>query len=465
MIAHILVRGGSALGFLVAAPALAQSPNAGTAATSQQSSAGLHREVTELKARLEQLEARLAARQGQIDAAQSASNEAIRQAGAAEKAAGETKVVWKGAPEFSTDSGWSFKPRGRVQYDFGHVSAPTAITDSGLGFSSELRRVRLGAEGNIPGGFGYRIELEFASGGAELWDGYLTYRNGGLTLTAGQHNNFQSLEELANANDTSFVERAAFTDAFNFERRLGLSAQYATGPLLLQGGVFTDNVADLGDDGNNAVSVDGRVVVAPKLGGAQLHVAGSAHWRDFGDAISSARYRQRPFIHGPDVRFLDTGSLGDATSETHYGLELAAVSGRFHVAGEAHWLKLSRTVLPNPGFFGGYAEVGYFLTDDGYGYRGGFLRAPKVKNPMGAGGIGALALAVRYDRLDLTDRGAGVLGGTQDGFIAGVSWWPVEHVRLMLNYAHLLYDDAAIPAATDRNYSVDAIGGRVQVSF
>jgi phosphate-selective porin OprO/OprP len=468
MIARTIVRGGTALGIVLATPAFAQ--QGGGAALppspSEREAAQLRQELTELQNRLQQLEARIADQQGSIAAAQSASSAALEQARAAEKAAGETKVAWKGAPELSTKSGWSFKPRGRLQYDFGAVDAPKGISDPGLGFSNELRRVRLGAEGSIPGGFGYRFELEFASGGAELWDAYITYKDGGLTLTAGQHNNFQSLDELASSNDTVFVERAAFTDAFGFERRLGLSAQYATGPLLLQGGVFTDNTADLGDDGNDAVSFDGRVVYAPKLGATQLHLAGSAHWRDFGDTIDSARYRQRPLIHSTDVRFIDTGNLGDARSETDYGLEALAISGRFHVAGEAHWLTLSRAAAPDPGFFGGYAEAGYFLTDDGYGYKGGVLRAPKVKNPVGDGGIGALALSVRYDRLDLNDAAAGVLGGTQDGYIAGVSWWPVDYLRFVLNYAHLVYGRAAIPATGgDRGYSVDVIGGRAQVSF
>jgi phosphate-selective porin OprO/OprP len=470
MIARTIVRGGTALGFLLSAPALAQQGDAGDSAAprsqAEQEAEQLRQEMTELQSRLQRLETQIADQQNAIATAQSTSSTALAQAQAAEKAAGETKVTWKGAPELSTKSGWSFKPRGRLQYDFGSVSAPKGISDPGLGFSNELRRVRLGAEGTIPGGFGYRFELEFANGGAELWDAYITYKTGGLTVTAGQHNTFQSLDELTSSNDTVFIERAAFTDAFNFERRLGLSAQYAAGPLLLQGGVFTDNTADLSDDGNNAVSFDGRVVYAPKLGSTQLHLAASAHWRDLGDTIDSGRYRQRPLIHSTDIRFIDTGNLPGARSETDYGLEALAISGRFHTAGEAHWLKLSRGVGSDPGFFGGYAEIGYFLTDDSYGYRGGVLRAPKVRNPVGSGGIGAIALDVRYDRLDLNDASAGVRGGKQDGYIAGISWWPVDYLRFMVNYAHLVYGDAAIPAAGgDRSYSADVVGGRVQVSF
>lgn len=451
MIARHLICAGAAALLAQAAPATAQdTTNADTREASQ-----LRQEMIELQSRLERLEAQLKAQQASVEAGQPAS----------EPDDDKTAIEWKGAPELSTESGWSFKPRGRLHYDFGIVSAPDAISDSGLGFSNELRRARLGVEGDIPGGFGYRVEFEFAGGEAELYDGYLTYGDGALKLTAGQHNNFQSLEELTSSNDTSFVERAAFTDAFGFERRIGVSAQYSTGPLLLQGGVFTDNAADLDDDGNDTVGVDGRAVFAPKLGSAQLHFGGSAHWRDLGDTTTSTRYRQRPLIHSTDIRFVDTGDLASARSETHYGLEALAISGRYHIAGEVHWLQLSRDAAPDAGFLGGYAEVGYFLTEDSYGYRGGVLRAPKVKKPVGDGGFGAIALSLRYDRLDLTDTAAGVFGGKQDGFIAGISWWPVDNLRFILDYAHLEYDDATILAGGDRSYAVDVIGGRAQVSF
>ena len=461
MIARFLTGTALAMSLGLPGPALAQDADPSAAEVRQ-----LREELEALRSQIDALEATLEAQQATVAEAETSAAQAVETAEATKDAAGGTKIAWKGAPEFSSDDGWTFKPRGRLQYDFGHLSAPDGIADDGTGFSSELRRVRLGAEGSIPGGFGYRFELEFADGSAQLWDGYITYKADGLTVTAGQHNNFQSLDELAGANDTVLVERAAFTDAFGFERRLGLSAQYATGPVLLQGGVFTDNVADLSDDGNNAVSIDGRAVFAPKLGETQLHFGGSAHWRDLGDVLTSGRYRQRPLIHSTDIRFIDTRNVEGVRSETSYGFEALAIAGRFHAAGEAHWLDVSRDAAPNAGFFGGYAELGYFLTDDSLGYRGGTIRAPKISEPVGDGGVGAIALSLRYDYLDLVDRSAGVIGGKQNGYIAGLSWWPAENLRFLLNYAHLEYDDAAqAGSGANRNHSADVVGGRIQVSF
>ena len=89
----------------------------------------------------------------------------------------------------------------------------------------------------------------------------------------------------------------------------------------------------------------------------------------------------------------------------------------------------------------------------------------KVKKPFGGedGGWGALALNLRWDYLDLKD--AGIVGGTQNAYQASLNWKPTDYVMLGLNYAHILYDDAAISVAGDTDYSVDMAAFRAQVDF
>jgi phosphate-selective porin OprO/OprP len=379
------------------------------------------------------------------------------------------EIRFRGAPTITAPGGWSFKPRGRLQYDFAHVSRPNGINDPGLGFSNELRRGRLGVEGTIPGGFGYVFEIDFADNGVEITDALLSYRaSDAVSLIVGQHNNFQSLEELTSSRFSSFIERAAFTDAFNFERRVGLSGTLASGDVVAQAGVFTDNIEDLGDDADNAVSVDGRLVYAPKVGDTQLHFGGSAHWRDNGDLadVMATRYRQRPLVHSTDARFISTPSL-PVGQETNYGLEAAVIHGPLHAAGEVHWLDADLVGTgTSRSFFGGYAEIGWFLTGETRGYRGGRFDRTTVRIPLGGedGGVGAFQLNLRYDHLDLNSEP--VRGGTQNGLQASLIWIPMDYVRFLLNYGHLIYDDAALPAAGgDRNYSVDVIGARAQVDF
>ena len=137
-----------------------------------------------------------------------------------------------------------------------------------------------------------------------------------------------------------------------------------------------------------------------------------------------------------------------------------------HAALEGYWQQLDRPgALTDPTFFGGYAEVGYFLTKgDTRGYKGGTFDRTKPANPFNKGGMGSLQLNLRYDYLDLTD--AGIVGGTQNGYYASLAWKPTDYTMLLANYGKLDYSNAVYPAAAgDRDYSVDVLGVRAQIDF
>ncbi|HET9398472.1 MAG TPA: porin [Sphingomicrobium sp.] len=411
--------------------------------------------LDDAQAKIELLQAQVEALQESITQIQSAQAKAL--------------PSWKGAPQLEDKGkGWSFKPRGRLMYDFATVSSPGDFSNPGLGFSNELRRGRLGVEGTVPGGFGYKFELDFAPGEVEFADAYLSYKKNEFEFIVGQHNNFQSLDELSSSLHSSFIERAAFTDAFGFERRVGASVQYASGSFLAQAGAFTDSINDLnsvGDD-NNSYGFDGRLVFAPMMGSNQLHFGASAHYRELNDAATSVRYRQRPAVHSTDVRFIDTGNISAAESETGYGVEAAGIFGPFHVASEAYWQNVSRTGFDDPTFFGAYVEGGYFFTGESRGYKGGKFDRVKVKNGFDQGGWGALSLNLRWDYLDLNN--SGILGGKQNAYQASLNWKPTDYVLFGLNYAHLVYDDGIDidpTAGVDRDYSVDMVALRSQIDF
>jgi phosphate-selective porin OprO and OprP len=417
-------------------------------------------EAAQLRAELATMKAQIAVLEARLGAAEPASVAAPPPSPPAPKNA--TEIGWKGAPEFKHKDGWSFKPRGRVQLDAGYVGAPDGATLVGEGFATRARRIRLGFEGSIPGGFGYKVEADFVGGNAEFADAFLSYNAGGTTITVGQHDNFQGLERISTSNVGSFMERASFNEAFNFERKTGVSLTQEAGPVLIQAGVFTDAISDLNANGNDAIGVDGRLVFAPKLGSAQLHLAASGHWRDMPQTQPETRYRSRPQIRTTDIRFVGTGLL-TVDQEQDFGLEAAVIKGRFHAAAEAHWLSPSLAGVADPTFFGASVEAGLYLTDDTRGYGKGVFRAPKVKKPVGQGGLGAWQVNVRYDHLDLVD--GTIVGGTQDAYMASLVWTPIDYVRFLLNYAKLDVRDAAVSIAGDRNYGVDTVGMRAQISF
>ncbi|MEP1423112.1 MAG: porin [Erythrobacter sp.] len=437
----------------------------------------LKTELLRLTQRLQQLEGSIAQNaeatqaaqnsaqiaQSTADTAQTVAQSAANTAEAATLAANSApQINLKAAPEIKDDRGFTFKPRGRVNIDVGYVGAPGS-TGADSGFDAEARRVRLGASGKIPGGFGYKVEADFAENDVALTDATITYKDDSLTLTAGQHNTFQGLEELSSSLHTSFIERSAFTDAFGFERRVGFSAQYTADNLLIQGGIFSDNSEDLP---NGNTSFDGRVVYAPKSGSTQLHFGGSVHYNDLGTG-STVRYRQRPLVHFVDNRFVNTDNFS-ANSELGIGLEAAAISGPFHVSLEGYRQSVSRPgALANPSFLGASAEVGYFLTQgDSRGYKAsaGTFDRVKPNKPVGEGGKGAIQLNLRYDHLDLNSQG--IIGGTQNSVQASLIWTFTDYTRILLNYGLLSYDDAAFPTNTgDTNYNVHVFGARAQVDF
>lgn len=423
-------------------------------------------EAAQLRAELAALKAQVQTLETRLDAAtmQPAPAPVPTPATPSVTAKPATEISWKGAPEFKTADGWTFKPRGRMQFDMASVDAPAGVLGTHGGLTSEIRRVFLGFDGKIPGGFSYRVEADFAGGGAELTDVYMTYGQGPLSVTVGHIRHFTSLEDVTSDLFTSFTERAAFVPAFGFERRVGLGVQYKGKQILAQAGVFGDNANDLLNDANNSISADGRLIWMPKFGGTQLHLGGSAHIRDFNDQSPTARYRARPFAHTTDVRLIDTGNI-DATGERGYGLEAAVISGPFHAAGEGFWQTMKRPGFTDPTFFGGYAEVGMAVTPgDSRSYKDGAFDRLKPSRSIADGGIGAIEINARYDHLDLND--AGIVGGRQKAALIGLVWAPIDYVRITANYGKLWIYEARIPTADgDRSYKADTFGLRTQLDF
>ncbi|MDE8651516.1 OprO/OprP family phosphate-selective porin [Novosphingobium album (ex Liu et al. 2023)] len=457
-----------------ASPATAASPDPAPAGTALQD------EVVRLRAEVEALKAEMRSLRGEMAAAGQpaapvpaapASEAQVARAAPPAKPADAGKpapgvlaaTAWKGAPEFRSDNGWSFKPRGRLQIDGGYLAAPASRFSGqadGRGVTTRVRRAYLGAQGTIPGGFSYRAEVDLGTNAVSWVDLLLAYDKGPFNVTIGQQNAFTSLEQMQSDLFLTFNERASFITAFNLERRVGVSMGYRGKSFMANAGVFTDDLSSLTNDGDKSVSYDGRVVWMPRLGAAQLHLGGSAHYRRLGDfqATLGSRYRARPYIATTDIRYVDTGIL-TVEDETQYGLEFALNRKRLHLAGEAAWLRVGRPADRSPTFFGGYFEAGLFLTPDSRGYRNGTFDRTVPTHPLSAGGIGAIEVNLRYDRLDLTDAGIG--GGTQDGFGSAIVWTPVDNVRFMANYMHLLYD---IPNAQPR-FDADVVGLRSQLDF
>jgi phosphate-selective porin OprO and OprP len=470
--------------------------------------------VADAEAQAAMLQAQLEALQAQIDLLK-------------EKAAkAEKQIGYKGSPEISGD-GWKFKMRGRFQYDAGITTNPDKtkfINAAGkdFGFNSRVRRVRLGADGTLGGGFGFVVDVDFANAAVGFGDVFLTWKpgNGPFDITIGNQETLNSLEQMSSDHFTSFNERSGFSEAFYSGRRLGVAASYVIpDTLLVSAGAFNDSIqAALGNDD---YLLGARVAYATKIGETQLQIGASTQVRHLQRDTQSNNYRARPLTQEVATRLVATsgataflnasgsaaattaqiGASGTssiaASGDTTFSFEAMAIHGPFHAVAEAQFLKVDALpltqVLVNgdaatgaarlpgkPSFWGAYAEVGYFFTGETRGYKNFKWDRTKVLNPVSKGGYGALQAIIRYDRLDLTDTvGSGpgavlVNGGVQTAYQVGLQWMPIDYVRFYLNYAHVdvkggPFATTALPvsplAISERSYGTDVIQSRVAFDF
>jgi phosphate-selective porin OprO and OprP len=459
--------------------------------------------------------AKLAVLQAQIEGLQAQLTELKAQMGKATPS-------WKGAPTFAdADAGFTFKPKGVVQFDAGYVSlqsnvpgtvgpvfgafGASGVNTNNLGFGHRARRTIFGAEGTIPGGFGYKAELELSQGSVNYEDVLLTYQRSGspLQVTVGYHYPLQSLEQLTSNRFTSFLERAGMVDAFGYGRRLGASLAYLdpNGKFTLTGGLFGEDIANT-NIARTGWQASFRGTYSPFIGNAQGHFGLNFQHRVQPRDAQNVRYRQRPYTQVTDQRFIDTGRIA-ADGDDILGGEAAIVYRSFHFAGEAQklWVRghnnPARVFGPNnatggasaflandPSFFSAYGEFGYFFTGETRGYKGGKWDRTKVLHPFDKGGWGALQLNARLDYTNLQQTvGTGAIttsslnfvnGGKQLGYEASLIWLPTDFVKFMAQYAHINVTggpgataafSAAQPNFFDNRYSTNAFTMRAQLDF
>lgn len=496
---------GSAL--IISTAALAQEPEA------QPDPSDATADATIAQAQeLDAAQAKLELLQAQIEALQ----QSIAQIQAVQAKAGPS---WKGAPELADkDSGWSFKPKGLLQYDAGYVGYPNGdelrgtvagLNFGNLGWSTRARRLTIGADGTLPGGFRYSAEFNFAQGQVDFEDVLLAYdfKNSPLSAQVGYFYPFSSLETMTSSKYTSFMERAGITDAFSHNRRIGaalVANDKVSDKWVAQAGIFSEEMN--GNDFNRTGWVfAGRGVFSPTLGTTRLHLGANFEHRENKKEAQSRNYQSRPTTQLTDQRFISTGALS-SEGDNIFGLEAAAIFKQFHFAAEAQKVWVHGTYTPaeqaarlsdletnvtpngtalngNPSFWGGYAELGFYLTGETRAYKGGSFGRVKVLKPFNKGGWGAFQINGRVDYLDLSDdvdsSSASLVapfyvnGGKQIAYQASIIWNPTDYARLMAQYAHInvtggprnaLGDDLSDPV-NEREFDSDVFAMRAQLDF
>jgi len=320
------------------------------------------------------------------------------------------------------------KVGGRVMIDWSVVDAENADVDWN---ATELRRLRLGVSGKYGDTVKYKVELNTnSSEDVNVEDAFLQWNPNGnkFYVKVGQFKTHNSLDEQTSSRFITALERSLFTDAFEFNRRIGLAVGTSGDNFTIDAGVFGDNLSTSSDEEGSAASVRGTYNPI-KDDDTLVHLGASARIRNTGDTQSDLRYRQRPVSHIPS-RIISTGRIAD--KDTFIGVEAAGIFGQFWAAGEYGVTNADcDTCTSDPSFDGMYIEGGAFFGGSRT-YKGGKFNRPKVDKPITDGGMGAVSVFARYDTLDLADDS--VNGGDLDTVVVGLDWWPVKNARIGVNY-------------------------------
>ena len=338
------------------------------------------------------------------------------------------------APEIaSAQDDFTIKLGGRLHVDYANASADNADFDVA---ATALRRARLKGHGQYGKNLKYKIEVTFDEGGdVNLEDATLSWTPEGspISFKAGHFKTQNSLRESNSSLDEDLIERAAFTDAFELDRRVGFEISTKSDNYLLQLGAFGENLEAIeNNDGNEGFAFAGRGVYKLDVGEGLIHTGVSFRHREQNDA-DDLRYRQRPFVEQTG-RIISTGRIAD--SDTFYGGELGALFGSAWGIAEyavvnANCVENSTVCTDDP-TFNAWSIGGGYVFGGKRNYSVGKFKRVTVDNPVTKGGWGALSINARYDTLDLTDEG--IEGGDLDTFAVGVNWWLHKQTRIQLNY-------------------------------
>lgn len=337
-------------------------------------------------------------------------------------------VLDKGAPKWS-GNGWEFQILGRGQFDYSFADEENA---EDFDFSDvQIRRLRLGGKGKFGSDLKFKFEFNLNEGAdVTAEDVYIEYAPSGKnwSIQAGHFKTQNSFDEINSSKFQTTLERAAFTDAFQLDRRLGIALNVEGERYTFSTGFFGTNITDDNDEDGYAVAGRGTYT-AIKRDDLQLHLGASFRYRDLGSDGETFRYRQRPYIESAE-RIISTGFITEA--DTFVGFEGILQKGPFWVAGEyAVTFADSDLLADDPTFDGWYLEAGAYFGGDRV-YKGGKFDRPTIDNPVTSGGFGAVSGTIRFDTLDLTN--SGVDGGSQDTIVVAADWWPTRYTRIGINY-------------------------------
>jgi phosphate-selective porin OprO/OprP len=135
------------------------------------------------------------------------------------------------------------------------------------------------------------------------------------------------------------------------------------------------------------------------------------------------------------------------------------------LAGEYGRLSLDRPSLPNEDFDGFYAYATFFLTGETRPFKNGNFDRVKPFTNFGQDGLGAIELALRYDRLDLSNTPVLARAGNEaQSWTLGLNWYLNPYAKLLFNWVRFSGDNTPLDPVGSETKG-DALATRLHVDF
>ena len=366
----------------------------------------------------------------------------------------------------------TLKPYVLVQLDEGGTFDQSRRGGQGTGFN--LRRARVGARGTLANQLEFGAIYDFgATPGSDsrLFEAVVAYTGfEPFTVRAGVFKPSFTLEFSQAAGDLLFLERASIVNIVGGlvggAGRVGAQVQ-ATGERWFATTLVTGGLTGQGARSDQRAVLARAAGLAVKTDDLLLHLGASGAWL-YQVAKSDSGRRTLSFSNQPELNLDDVGSSLSTGSLAARGARLGGVEaglgwGRLWLQGEWYGIGVDRTGsgADDPFFSGWYAQAAYTLVGKPRKWTSKTAAwgrpSPEAGFNPAAGSWGAVEVAARFSAADLND--AGVRGGRQRVWTAGVSWYPTDELRLMLQYQHADVTGGEAPR------SLSAVAIRGQLSF
>lgn len=340
----------------------------------------------------------------------------------------------------------------RVNFDGAHYFDNDALND--LGDGVRIRRLRFAMKTVLYKHWTGEVDLNFAGGELDVKDAFLGYRSDPhkYYFKAGYFKEPISMETTTTSRYQTFIEEPYMT-TFAPARQMGFNfSKWDTQYLGVIGVHFNDvensEVTTYTEDANKDYGTDEGYSLTAKgvfrpinKDHKLIHLGVSGSYRTpktSWEYAKTYRISTRDMTNISRKKYLDTDDIPNVKSHMLLGGELAASYNNIKFASEYIYTKIFReTGFVNYEASGLFASVSYLVFGGKYNYNeeeGEFTQVTRGKD------WGDIEVAFRYDYINLNDKAANIMGGSANGYTAGVTYHVNPNVRFMVNYSYIDHD-------------------------